>query len=389
MRIQRLVLVICATISLIAVAWIIILYKTYGLQTLLFLLRSPATLLTYTKPLIQPVAEEIKEVAELPFVESLIEPKASPLPPPPAKHYIIKMSHMYQKLNNCGPSAAAMAAGTLDVNFDQFVAADVMKGSYNDKNVAAGELVLFLESRGLKTIHRYNGNALIIEQLTSRDIPVIAEQWLLKRGSNELTGHYRVVRGYDQKSRIFTTNDSYNGPNFTIPYGQFDEWWRPFNRGYVVVYKPEQEEIVKQVLGSDWDASQNYKGAVETSESEVKSIGDGYSYFNLGSSETLMGNYANAVIAFDQALTHTFPPLFLWYQFGPLQAYTEQGKYDRVFEITDKLLATAGEVEEARYFRGLSYLKLGQIDNAKSEFEKSIAANPRYAPAQQQLDKIK
>lgn len=385
MTVRRLLLFIASVFSLSAVVLFIFLYQAYGMQTLLFLFRSsPETVWTYTEPILRPVVEGARETVTSPFLED-----PSPLPPPPAKHYISTMSHMYQKLNNCGPSSAAMAASTLGVKFDQFAAADVMKGSYADKNVAAEELVSYLQSRGLKAVHRFNGNNTIIEQLASRDIPVIVEQWLLKPGDNELTGHYRVVRGYDQKTRVFTTNDSYNGPNFKIPYGQFDQWWRPFNRGYVVVYKPEQEEVVKQALGSDWDTARNYKGAVAVAEAEVKSIGDGYSYFNLGTSETLVRNYANAEIAYNEALTHTFPPLFLWYQFGPLETYTEQGKYDKVFEMTNKLLATAGEVEEARYYRGLVYLKQGQKDKAKVEFEKSVAANPRYLPPQKELANLK
>lgn len=382
-------LIAFAAICVLIATWLILLYRNYGLQTLLFLLRSPATLWSYTTPLIIPLTEEVTNTTDLTSLEKLTDAKSSPLPPPPAKHYIQSMSHMYQKLNNCGPSAAAMAASTLGVNFDQFVAAEVMKGSNIDKNVAAGELVAYLESRGLKAIHRYNGNASTIEQFTSHNIPVIAEQWLLKRGDNELTGHYRVIRGYDQNARIFTTNDSFNGPNFTIPYHQFDEWWRPFNRGYVVVYKTEQEEVVKQILGNNWNDTFNFRGAAVVAQAEVKSIGDGYSYFNLGSSETLLGNYAKAEDAYNQALTHTFPPLFLWYQFGPLETYTHQGKFDRVFEMTDKLLATAGEVEEGRYYRGLAYLKQGKTDQARVEFTKSLAANPRYLPAQLELDKLK
>lgn len=385
MRIPKLILIICGSVSLIAATWLIILYRNYGLQTLIYLLRSPSTLWTYTTPLIRTARENVNDTDTTIFSD----PQTTPLPPPPAKYYIGTMSHMFQKLNNCGPSAAAMAASTLGITFDQFAAADVLKGGPNDKNVAANEMVSFLESRGLKAIHRYNGNTAMIEQLVSRDIPVIAEQWLLKPGDNELTGHYRVMRGYDQKARIFTTNDSFNGPNFTIPYNQFDEWWRPFNRGYIVVYKAEQEEIVKQVLGSNWDDTLNLQGAVAAAENEVKSIGDGYSYFNLGTSETLLGNFEKAETAYDEALRHTFPPLYLWYQFGPLEAYTQQGKYARVFEMTDKLLATAGEVEEARYYRGLSYLKQGKTDEAKVEFTKSLEANPRYTPAQQELDKLR
>jgi tetratricopeptide (TPR) repeat protein len=389
MRIRKLILIICAGISIIAAIWLILLYRSYGMQTLIFLLRSPASLWTYTKPLITFDREETVNNTDVPNPENFVGSEASPLPPPPTKHYIGTMSHMFQKLNNCGPSAAAMAASTLGISFDQFAAADVMKGSGNDKNVAADEMISYLESRGLKAVHRYNGNANIIEQFTSRNIPVIAEQWLLKPGDNELTGHYRVMRGYDQKARIFTTNDSYNGPNFTIPYHQFDEWWRPFNRGYVVVYKAEDEEIVKKILGNDWDENLNLLGAAAAAEGEVKSIGDGYSYFNLGTSETLLGNYTKAETAYNQALSHSFPPLFLWYQFGPLKTYTERGRYDLVFEMTDKLLSTAGEVEEGRYYRGLSYLKQGKKDEAKEEFTKSLEANPRYIPAQMELDKLK
>lgn len=393
MKVVKFLLLLALSMIIVGILWFILLYRAYGWQTLLFVVRAPPkTMWTYTAPLVLPAILEVKNNVTISFGDlNVPTPTATitQLPLPPQKHYIDTMSHMYQKLNNCGPSSAAMAASTLGVNFDQFVAADVMKGSYSDKNVAAEELVSYLESQGLKAVHRYNGNAALIEQLTSRNIPVIVEQWLLKRGSHELTGHYRVVRGYDQKSRIFTTNDSFNGPNFTIPYSQFDEWWRAFNRGYVVVYKPEQEETVKLVLGGDWDATQNYQGAVEMAEAEVESLADGYAYFNLGSSEALLGNYAQAEVAYDQALTHTFPPLFLWYQFGPLETYTEQGKFDKVFEMTDKLLATAGEVEEGRYYRGLAYLKQGKTDQAINEFEKAIAAHPRYTPALEELDKLK
>ena len=389
MTFRRLLLLAVGIFGLSAIILFILLYRAYGMQTLFFLFRSsPQTVLTYTAPLIRPIVEDVKNNPH-PFFGDLIGPTSAPLPPIAEKHYIQTMSHMYQKLNNCGPSSAAMAASTLGVNFDQFAAADIMKGSSSDKNVAAEELVSYLESRGLKAIHRFNGNAAMVEQFTSRDIPVIAEQWLLKHGSNELTGHYRVIRGYDQKARIFTTNDSFNGPNFKIPYSQFDEWWRAFNRGYIVVYKPEQKEIVKQILGNDWDEKRNYLGAIAVAEAEITSKGDGYSYFNLATSQTLAGDYAKAETTYDKALTYTFPPLFLWYQFGPLEAYTQQGRYDKVFAMTDKLFATAGQVEEARYYRGISYLKQGKKDLAQIEFEKALAANPRYTKAKLELDKLR
>jgi tetratricopeptide (TPR) repeat protein len=380
MRIRRFLLLACLTLVIVLSIWAALLFKTYGLQTLLYLIRSsPAMVWTYTKPLVTPTGNGESALSNLPSLQQSVRPQVS-LPPIATKHYIQTMSHMYQKLNNCGPSSVAMAASTLGVNFDQFGAADVLKGSYYDKNVAAHEMVTYLESKGLKAIYRINGTPAQIEQLVSRDIPVIVEQWLEKRGSGELVGHFRVVRGYDQKARVFTTNDSFNGPNFVIPYGQFDTWWRAFSRGYIVVYKSDQEQVVQDVLGADWDTKLNYEGAAVTAESETKSINDGYSYFNLGTAQTYLKEYSKAAEAYNKALARTFPEHFLWYQFGPLETYYRQGQYERVLSMTGELLRQAGETEEAHYYRGLVYAKQGKTAEAAAEQQKALEANPRFVP---------
>ncbi len=371
--------------------WLLMLYRTYGMQTLLFLVQSPPKFLyTYSKNMVSvPSATPESLMIPRPVASGEtpveMEPESITIPD---KHMITVMSHTYQKLNNCGPSSAVMAASTLGVTFDQLSAADVLKGSYTDKNVSAEELVPFLHSKGLEAIHRVNGNASQVEQLVSQDIPVIVEQWLVKRGTGEHVGHYRVVRGYDQGKQIFTTNDSFNGPNFVIPYSQFDEWWRPFNRGYIVVYKKEQEQLVKAILGSDWNEASNHQQAVQDSQAEVRSIGDGYSQFNLGTNTTLIRNYSLAVSAYDQALTQTFPGHFLWYQFGALEAYAEDGQYEKVLRMTDELLAGAGEMEEARYYRGVVFARQGKTAEARAEFEKALQANPRYEKATRALESL-
>lgn len=223
----------------------------------------------------------------------------------------------------------------------------------------------------------------------AQDIPVIVEQWLAKRGSGELVGHYRVVRGYDQRRQLFTTNDSFNGPNFVIPYAQFDEWWRPFNRTYIVAYRPEQEALVKQVLGSDWELTQNWQEARIVAQAETESIADGYSYFNLGTSATALADYDSARQAYDNALTFSFPEHFLWYQFGPYEAYYRTEAYDKVLDMTQDLIAKAGDTEEAHYYRGLVFEAQGKPEHARTAFEQAISANPRYAPAQAKLQDIK
>jgi len=226
-------------------------------------------------------------------------------------------------------------------------------------------MVKFLQSQGLKVVYRLNGNSALLERLVAENIPVLVEQWLEKRENNELVGHYRVVRGYDQEAKLFTTNDSFNGPNFVIPYSQFDTWWRPFNRAYLVVYQPAQESLVEQILQTDWDPKLNWEDTLKVAQAEVESIGDAYSYFNQGSAYVRLKDYSQAVSAYDQALKLPLPPNFLWYEFGPLEAYYRIGDYENVFLLTDKLLSQAGEVEEARYYRGLSYTAQGKLVEEK------------------------
>lgn len=366
----------------IGIVWVGLLYFKYGKQTLFFLAQAPSdVVITYSKGAVEDLLPARGTV-----------PTPTPETPPieiPSKHYISTMSHMYQKLNNCGPSTAAMAASTLGIKFDQFFAADILKGSYYDKNVAADELESFLQTQGMSAKYRINGSNEQVEQLVAQDIPVIVEQWLVKRGSGELVGHYRVVRGYDQNAKLFTTNDSFNGPNFTIPYKQFDEWWRPFTRGYIVVYKPEQEDLVRRILGRDFDESENRQRALITFETEVQSIGDNYAFFNVGTAKNLLRDYPAAKVSFDQALQKSFPEHFLWYQFGPLETYLNVGEYDKVIHIADELLAEAGEMEEARYYRGLVFERQGKTAEARTEFEKALSANPRFLPAKSALEQLR
>lgn len=382
MGFKKFILLIFSLLLIASMTWLVLMYLTYGKQTMLFLIRSnPELFWTYSKAVFMAPSPSPDSADNNGLLNTnvLERPRAS-LPPIDAKHYIAKMSHSYQKLNNCGPVTASMVASTYGIIFDQFYAADQLKGGPTDKNVGPREMVRFLESQGLKVAYRLNGNPDIMEQFISRDIPVIVEQWLLKRENGELVGHYRALRGYDRDKKLFTTNDSFNGPNFVIPYSQFDEWWRPFNRTYLVVYKPEQENTVKQILELDWDKNVNAEGAAKAARSEIATVGDGYSYFNLGTAYTVMRDYAQASAAYDNALTKEFPPLFLWYEFGYLEAYYRTGRYDDIFRLTDKVLSSAGEVEEAHYYRGLAYTKQGKLVEARIEQEKTLAANPRFFP---------
>jgi tetratricopeptide (TPR) repeat protein len=298
------------------------------------------------------------------------------------------MNHEYQKLNNCGPVSLAVTANYFGIGITQFDAADVVKGRPEDKNVSPYEMVNYLRSLGLGAVYRVNGNQALMQEMLANNIPVIVHQWLVRPHDGELVGHYRVLRGYDANQGVFIANDPYTGPRFVITYAQLDEWWRPFNRGYIPAYRPDQEALVAAILGEDWDEEANHLRALAQAQSETQTYADGYAFFNLGDEYLALGDLSAAVSAYDQAFTFEFPGHFLWYQFGPLEAFNQTGDYQRVLDMTAPLITEAGEFEEVRLQRGLAYLGLDDPATARSEIEKALEANPYFDKAQVALDTL-
>jgi hypothetical protein len=309
-------------------------------------------------------------------------------PTPPPAIFLEPMNHEYQKLNNCGPVSLAAAASFFGAEITQFDAAEAVKGGPEDKNVSPQEMVGYLHSLGLGAVYRVNGDEELMKRLLANDLPVIVHQWLARPQDGVLVGHYRVLRGYDTNRGLFIANDPYTGPQFTISYAQFDDWWRPFNRGYIPVYRPQQEALVAAILGDDWVEETNHRRALAQAQAETQTLGDGYAFFNLGDEYLALGDPAAAVAAYDKAFAFEFPDHFLWYQFGPLEALNQVGDYQRVLDMSTQVITQAGELEEVRLQRGLAYLGLGNLAAARAEIEKALAANPHYDRAIAALDML-
>ena len=299
--------------------------------------------------------------------------------------FLTPMTHEYQKLNNCGPVALAIALSYYGVERTQFDIAPLVKGYDKDKNVSPEEMVAYLSKMGLGGKARLNGDPAVLMALVSNGIPVIVEQWLERPHDGVLVGHYRVVRGYDQGAGIIIVNDPYTGPDVRFSYALFDERWRPFNRCYIPVYLPEQEAVVRAILGADWEDEAMYQKALASAQREVEEIGDNYAWFNLGDDYLAVGGYREAADAYGRALEMGFPSHFLWYHYGPLEAYNALGEYQKVLSLSEEVLAQAPDVEEIRYQRGLAYLGLGEMEKAKTELELAVQYNPNYTMAIQAL----
>ena len=326
-----------------------------------------------------------------PTPTATLTPTPSPSPTPaltPAaeRALLSPMSHEYQKLNNCGPVALAMALSYYGLERTQFDIAPLVKGHDKDKHVSPEEMVAYLAGMGLGARVRVNGNAAMLKALISNGIPVIVQQLLLVPDGRQV-GHYRLVRGYDGEA--FVVNDPYKGPKLRFSFALFDERWRAFNRRYIPVYPPEREEVVRAILGEDWDDGAMYERALAAARREVESVGDAFAWFNLGDDYLALGEWERAVEAYERALELGLPPLFLWYQYGPFEAYNALGRHERVLALSEGIVAKAPDIEEIRYQRGLAYLGLGDVEKARAELELAVKYNPRYAEAREALAGLK
>lgn len=296
-------------------------------------------------------------------------------------------THVYQLYNNCGPATLSIALSYYGWEGDQREAAAYLKPDQEDKNVSPSEMVGFIEQQGLEAVLRYGGDVNLIRQLLLAGFPVLVEKGF-DPDPQELgwMGHYLLIAGYNEFDAGFVTMDSYLGPSQHEPYPHFDDYWRQFNRTYIVIYRPEQRDELAAVLGDNMDATVNLWHVLSIAIDEVNdNPKDAFGWFNLGTSYAQVGYYADAAGAYDQARLLGLPWRMLWYQFGPYQAYYQVGRYDEMLALAEATLATTSEVEETYYYKGIALQAKGDTAGARAAFQQAVDFNPNYSAAIQAL----
>ncbi|MEZ4868882.1 MAG: tetratricopeptide repeat protein [Caldilineaceae bacterium] len=338
------------------------------------------------------------------LIPTPVPPTATALPtPPPASSYqaarnavaLRGFSHMWQTWNNCGPATLAMNLSYFGSTLDQADVGAVLRHDPDDKNVSPEELVEFARSQGYQAQMRVNGSADLMRLLLSNGIPVLIETWL-EPEPNDGMGHYRLLTGYDDAAQYWIGYDSYVSVNLInpngdyqgirMPYQETDMLWSVFNRTYLLIYTDAQAPTVAAIFGAALDEQVMWQQTLQQAEAVVKQWpNNAYGWFNLGSSRTALGDYAGAAQAFDRARQLGLPWRMLWYQFGPFQAYYAVGRAQDVVALADATLVNTKSIEELHYWRGQGLAALGQWDEARRAWQRALALNPDYAPAQAAL----
>ncbi len=257
-------------------------------------------------------------------------------------------------------------------------------------------MITFANLQGLDAVERVGGTLDLLKALVANGFPVLVENVYYDGPGvfKDWMSHNRVIMGYDDAAQELYSFDSLlgNGPGNSgrpIPYADMDSRWRDFNRDFLVVYRPDEEEKLQQVMGSYWDATNAAEIALQQSQAELASgYADSFSLFNEGSSLVLLGRYEEAADAFDQARNAGLPWRMLWYQYGPFEAYLQVGRSQDVIDLARAVIATTPGVEEMYYYVGLAAEQLGDLERAKSNFEAAVWRNQNFAAAKDALARV-
>jgi hypothetical protein len=337
-------------------------------------------------------------------------PTPSPTPtetptPLPERALLEGVTAIPQSFNNCGPANLTQVLNFYSSPLTQADVASALKPNEEDRNVSPWQIYDFVNNQtNLRATYHSGGDLELLKRLVAAGFPVVVEKGYEEEACG-WCGHYLTLFGYDDDREEFQTADSYLGPfNDTGRAESYDELsrlWQHFNYTFYVVYRPEQENTLFGLLGSEMlDEVKMYERAAEIARADIEANpNNAFAWHNLGTSLVEIGwrtgeqsYYQSATEAFDQALAvqPALPTRILWYQFGLYKAYLKTGRYQDVVALADTILVETGgrNVEETYYYKGWALYALGNVTSAVDHLQIALERNPNFGPAQLLLDSI-
>lgn len=279
--------------------------------------------------------------------------------------------------------------------------ARMLRPNEEDRNVTPQEMAAFVNTQdGLRGLARVNGDLDLLKRMLANNIPVIIEIGFDPPGEYRWLGwygHYLLPVAYDDAANQVWVYDSWLGtsevpqtnadPNGRVlSYDELESYWAQFNRSYIVLYEPAQEELVYSLLGEATDDGVMWQDSLERAQADARRDPDNAFYwFNLGTSYNALRQYEDAAVAFDQARAIGLPWRMLWYQFGPYEAYYQTGRYEDIVLLANTTLQDRPYFEESFFYLGLAQAALDDSTSARENLEKAVAFNPNFLAASDAL----
>ncbi len=324
------------------------------------------------------------------FVTTEIPPTPT-LAPPPAQALLNSPPYEKQTANNCGPAALSMMLHMFGWSGSQKDISDVIKPVNGDRNVNPEEMAFWTRNYAgwLRIEYRVGGDLDTLKRLIASAYPVIVESTTALNPQDSgwadddlWAAHYLLLTGYDDATQTFTAQDTYRGADRKIPYAQLESEWKPFNYLYMIVYLPEQEEEIKTILGSNWDADLNRQRVLELAQAATTADpSDAFAWFNVGSNLVYFERYEEANAAYDKSRELGLPQRMFRYQFGPFLANFHANRNDDLLALTEYALQRTEMSEETWLWRGWALYRDGDLNAAIKAWRKALAVRPGYEDA--------
>ena len=317
--------------------------------------------------------------------------------PLPAQASLPVPAHESQDMNNCGPASLTMALRYYGWDGDQFDISTVIKPIPQDRNVNPEEMVYYVRNYAgwLRAEYRVNGNLLLLKKLIAAGYPVLIEETFhfdepYYPNDDLWAAHYMLLTAYDDADGAFIGQDSYHGANQTLPYETLLEDWQPFNHVYMLIYLPEDEAELQDLLGDDWDEEINRQNARQASQRATElNPEDAFAWFNLGSNLLYFEQYAESANAYDMARSLGLPQRMMRYQFSPFIASFHDHRTEDLLALTEYALQRTPNSEEALLWHGWGLYQQGDAAGAIADWERALKHRPNYFDAEYALDFVR
>ena len=214
----------------------------------------------------------------------------------------LEMRHIWQSLNNCGPAAVVMALSTFGITADQEAARLALRGPDVRRGMGPQGVSPWVgELYGLRAMWRNNGTNDLLRRLVANGFAPMVTQWMQDPSASRIA-HWRTIRGYDDALGTFYANDSMLGNSVPLGYQWIQDNWQPFSYRYMVIYRPEDEALLKAIVGPEWSESTNREAFYERAMREAQAQGTSAAWLTYGEASYQSGRFEEALAAFDKGL---------------------------------------------------------------------------------------
>ncbi len=215
---------------------------------------------------------------------------------PAAVRADVALSHVWQSLNNCGPASVSMILSSMGVRVSQEEARVPLRGTNWLRGMGSAGIDAYVSSQfGLRALARNNGTNDLMKTLITNGFAPMVTQWL---DDSSRISHWRVVRGYDDDQGIFFASDPMRGAAVPLSYPWFASNWLPFQYRYAVIYRSEDEDLLRAIVGDDWFDVPSRLRLLARARAESVSIDSYEAWFNYGEAAYQTGRFEESVRAF-------------------------------------------------------------------------------------------